>query len=66
MRDEMTSLTSLPTKNHRASAATTKNRDIVTLNVGGLRFQTRRSTLRRYPDTLLGRSYLLYIDHISF
>uniref|UniRef100_A0A914ELP3 BTB domain-containing protein n=1 Tax=Acrobeloides nanus TaxID=290746 RepID=A0A914ELP3_9BILA len=28
--------------------------EIVTINVSGLRFQTKESTLRRFPDTLLG------------
>eukprot|EP00116_Pleurobrachia_bachei_P003760 sb/3464022/ len=28
--------------------------DFVTINVGGLKFQTRRSTLKRFPKTLLG------------
>ncbi|KAL5267613.1 hypothetical protein ACHWQZ_G004603 [Mnemiopsis leidyi] len=29
-------------------------RDIIAINVGGQIFQTKRSTLKRYPDTLLG------------
>jgi len=29
----------------------------VTINVSGLRFETRRSTLARYPGTLLGNSH---------
>ena len=47
-------VTSATVNNHRSTLGSFKSRDIVTLNVGGLRFQTRRSTLRRYPDTLLG------------
>eukprot|EP00116_Pleurobrachia_bachei_P011574 sb/3471836/ len=30
------------------------DREIITLNVSGLKFQTRRATLRRFPCTLLG------------
>ena len=31
--------------------------DIVAINVGGQVFQTRRSTLQRYPETLLGEFF---------
>lgn len=49
-------MTVTPTaNNHRPRLNAVKSRDIVTLNVGGLRYQTRRSTLRRYPETLLGK-----------
>ena len=30
--------------------------DVITINVSGLRFQTRKSTLNRFPSTLLGSS----------
>eukprot|EP00116_Pleurobrachia_bachei_P013078 sb/3473340/ len=30
-------------------------RELLTINVGGMRFQTWKSTLNRFPDTLLGR-----------
>ena len=29
-------------------------KDVITINVSGLRFQTRKSTLGRFPETLLG------------
>ena len=37
----------------------------VIINVSGRRFQTRRSTLRKYPDTLLGSDHVLtsFYDH---
>ncbi|XP_063683294.1 potassium voltage-gated channel subfamily A member 2-like isoform X2 [Bolinopsis microptera] len=56
-RPSQTSRPSLTVNNHQTrdrAVSSSKNRDIVTLNVGGLCFQTRRSTLRRYPETLLG------------
>lgn len=31
--------------------------DTVVLNVAGLKFRTRRGTLKRYPETLLGKLY---------
>ena len=40
-------------------------REKVIINVSGRRFQTRRSTLRKYPDTLLGSDQMLtgFYDH---
>ncbi|VDK69318.1 unnamed protein product [Litomosoides sigmodontis] len=32
-------------------------RNLITINVSGLRFQTYESTLERYPTTLLGNSF---------
>ncbi|MCP9261652.1 Potassium voltage-gated channel subfamily A member 3 [Dirofilaria immitis] len=34
-----------------------RERNLITINVAGLRFQTYESTLRRYPLTLLGNSF---------
>ena len=38
--------------------------DIVVLNIAGLKFKTRRTTLQRYPDTLLGL-FIRYIITLS-
>ena len=35
--------------------------DIITLNVGGMRFQTLRSTLKRFPDSLLGELGIIHM-----
>ena len=32
--------------------------EIVVINVAGLKFKTKRSTLKRYPNTLLGKLHL--------
>ena len=44
---------------------TSDQQEKVTINVSGRRFQTRRSTLRKHPDTLLGSDRMLtnFYDH---
>ena len=44
---------------------TSDQREKVIINVSGRRFQTRRSTLRKHPDTLLGSDQMLtgFYDH---
>ena len=42
------------------NSSTKNDNEIVVLNVAGLKFKTKRGTLRRYPDTLLGESLSLY------
>ena len=43
----------------RLLSSTSCEDEVITLNVGGLKFQTRRSTLRRYPETLLGTHFYI-------
>ena len=44
------------------SSSAKSDNEIVVLNVAGLKFKTKRGTLRRYPDTLLGE--LLFVQQL--
>jgi hypothetical protein len=47
-------------KEHACACSKTTIRDIISINVGGMIFQTKRSTLKRFPETLLGIAVCQY------
>ena len=46
---------------HVCKCSKTSAHDIVVINVGGQVFQTKRSTLQRYPETLLGICFAVFL-----